>query len=376
MAAITLKNDVIEWHMLLGDVCMQMGMFDNARSAYLSATSLDPERTAPLYALSQLLVLQGRTQDAITNLEQALLRDPHNGKWYFELGQLYEQRGNPDMARAAYQNAIQYDGNRAEYFRAVAKIDAKQAPVSGDVVVAEEVIRHAHKFNDEAEMYVAMGNVNYEQGLYATALEQYMQALQSNSERAEIWCAVAKTKHALGKSTDAHTHYEQAIRKDPRCVEAHAGLAQLAISERNLGDALEHMRMATTLKPHAGEYQLALAEIQFALNQKDESTTVLRRLLKFLPADPALMLRFAELAFKLSLSDDAFDVLTQLINQDGADAKAHYLIGRIYRQRNDMQKAMAALRQAIKLRPDFKEAQHELNMIKPLSMISRRRDAE
>lgn len=376
MAAITLKNDVIEWHMLLGDVCMQMGMFDNARSAYLSATSLDPERTAPLYALSRLLVLQGRIQDAIANLEQALVRDPHNGKWYFELGQLYEQRGSPDMARAAYQNAIQYDGNRAEYFRAMAKLDAKNAPIHGDAVVVEEVIRQAHKFSDEREMFVALGNVNYEQGHYATALEQYMQALQIDPEHADVWCAVAKTKRALGQHADAQINYEHAIRKDPRCVEAHAGMAQIAMSERRFSDALEYMRMAATLKPHDGEFQLALAEILFALHQKDESITLLRKLMKFLPADATVMLRFAELTFKLGLVDEAFDVLLLLVSKDNGIAPAHYLLGRIYRQRHDMQKAMAALRQAIKLRPDYKEAQHELNMIKPLSMISRRRDAE
>ena len=374
MAAITLKNDVIEWHMLLGDVCMQMGMFDNARSAYLSATHLDAEQTAPIYALSQLLVLQGRIQDAIANLEQALLRDPQNGRWYFELGQLYEQRGNYDMARAAYQNAIQHDGQRAEYYRALAKIDTKA--VGSEAVDVAEVLNHAHQFNDEGEMFVAVGNINFEQGLYATALEQYMQALQTNPERAEIWCAVAKTKLALGQHADALMHYEQAIRRDPRCVEAHAGVAQIAIAERRFGDALEYMRMAATIKPHVGEYQLVLAEILFALNQKDESIAVLRKLKKFLPADVALMVRFAELAFKLMLSDDAFDVLTQLVALDTTVAPAYYLLGRIHRQRHDMQKAMAALRQAIKLRPDYKEAQHELNLIKPLSMISRRRDTE
>ena len=374
MAAITLKNDVIEWHMLLGDVCMHMGMFDNARSAYLSATHLDPEQTAPIYALSQLLVLQGRIQDAITNLEQALLRDPHNGRWYFELGQLYEQRGNYDMARAAYQHAIQHDGQRAEYFRALAKIDAKGG--QSDAGAAEEVINHAHKFTDEGEKFVAMGNVNFEQGLYATALEQYMQALHTNPERADVWCAVAKTKLALGQHAEALMHYEQAIRRDPRCVEAHAGVAQLAIVERRFGDALEYMRMAATIKPHVGEYQLVLAEILFALNQKDESIAVLRKLQKFLPADTALMMRFGELAFKLMLIDEAFDVLNQLVALDNTVASAHYVLGRIHRQRHDMQKAMAALRLAIKLRPDYKEAQHELNLIKPLSMISRRRDAE
>lgn len=171
-------------------------------------------------------------------------------------------------------------------------------------------------------------------------------------------------------------HYEQAIRRDPRCVEAHAGVAQLAIVERRFGDALEYMRMAATIKPHVGEYQLVLAEILFALNQKDESIAVLRKLQKFLPADTALMMRFGELAFKLMLIDEAFDVLNQLVALDNTVAPAHYVLGRIHRQRHDMQKAMAALRLAIKLRPDYKEAQHELNLIKPLSMISRRRDAE
>ncbi len=380
MVAITLKNDVIAWHMLLGDVCAQMGMFDNARSAYLSATNLDPESTAPLYALSRLLVLQGRINDAIINLEQALLRDPQNGAWYYELGQLYEQRGNQDMALAAYNKAILLDGDKAEYYRAVSKIEAKHQAKTKEpqlVVADTEVVKqHAHKFSNEAEMFLAMGDVNFAQKLYDTALEHYQSALANDITYAPSWCRVAQTKVKLGRINDAQNDFQQALRHDGKCVEAYEGLAAIAHTEKRYVDALEYLRMAVTINPNAVSYQVDLAETLLALNQKEECQQTLRKMMKYFPSDAALLVRFAELAVKVALIEDAFTALQRAIELDDTLPRAHLLIGRIYRQKNETQKAVAAFRRAVKLSPDFKEAQHELTRAAPLSVFRRRRDVD
>lgn len=380
MVAITLKNDVIAWHMLLGDVCAQMGMFDNARSAYLSATNLDPESTAPLYALSRLLVLQGRINDAISNLEQALLRDPQNGAWYYELGQLYEQRGDQDMALAAYNKAILLDGDKSAYYRAATKIEAKHQAKTKETppaAAATEVVkRHAHKFTNEAEMFLAMGDVNFEQKLYDTALEFYQSALANDMTYAMSWCRVAQTKVKLGRFSDAENDFYQALRHDPKCVEAYVGLATIANNARNLVDAIEHLRMAVSINPNAVAYQVDLAEALYALNQKEECQQTLRKMLKYLPSDAALLVRFAELAMKVALIDDALSVLQRAIRVDDGVARAYLLMGRIYRQKSETSKAIAAYRRALKLSPDLKEAQHELTMVSPLSVFTRRRDVD
>jgi tetratricopeptide (TPR) repeat protein len=333
-----------------------------------------------LYALSRLLVLQGRINDAITNLEQALLRDPQNGAWYFELGQLYEQRGDQSMAQAAYNKAILLDGDKAEYYRAVSKMEAKQHAKTKEappVAAATEVVkRHAHKFTNEAEMFLAMGDVNFEQKLYDTALEHYESALANDMTYAPSWCRVAQTKVKLGRVRDAQNDFQQALRHDAKCVDAYVGLATIAHNERNFGEALDFLRMAVTINPNAVAYQVDLAETLYALNQKEECQQTLRKMMKYLPSDAALLVRFAELAVKVAMTDDAFTTLQRAITLDDTIARAYLLIGRIYRQKSDTPKAVAAFRRAIKLSPDFKEAQHELTFAAPLSVFNRRRDLD
>ena len=97
-------------------------------------------------------------------------------------------------------------------------------------------------------------------------------------------------------------------------------------------------------------------------------------MLKYLPSDATLLVRFAELAMKVAMVDDALAALQRAINIDDGIARAYLLIGRIYRQKSETQKAVAALRRAVKLSPDLKEAQHELTMVSPLSVFNRRRD--
>jgi cytochrome c-type biogenesis protein CcmH/NrfG len=99
-------------------------------------------------------------------------------------------------------------------------------------------------------------------------------------------------------------------------------------------------------------------------------------MMKYLPSDAALLVRFAELAVKVAMTDDAFTTLQRAITLDDSIARAYLLIGRIYRQKSDTPKAVAAFRRAIKLSPDFKEAQHELTFAAPLSVFNRRRDVD
>jgi tetratricopeptide (TPR) repeat protein len=284
------------------------------------------------------------------------------------------------MARAAYNKAIFLDGDKAAYYRAVSKMEAKQQVKTKEpppVVAHTEVVkRHAHKFTNEAEMFLAMGDVNFEQQLYDTALEYYQQALANDTTYALSWCRVAQTKVKLGRAAEAQKDFHQALRHDPKCVEAYVGLAMIANHARSFVDALEHLRMAVTINPNAVVYQVDLAETLYALNQKDECQQTLRKMLKYLPSDATLLVRFAELAMKVAMVDDALAALQRAINIDDGIARAYLLIGRIYRQKSETQKAVAAFRRAVKLSPDLKEAQHELTMVSPLSVFNRRRDVD
>ena len=374
MAAIALKNDVVAWHMLLGDICQQVGMFDNARSAYLSATALDPDGTKPLYALSHLLVLQGRINEAITNLEQALLRDPENASWHYELGQLYEQRGDRPAALEAYRRAVEFGGDKAQYYRELAKLEAKIAPKETPVApVSDEIQRSAHRFQNDDEVFLAMGDVNVAQGRYDAALEQFTHAYAIAPTKPDVLWRYGHALWHVGSGVEARRVYESAIKYDRRCVQAYVGLARIALADAQYQSALDHLRIACELEPHAVIHKIELIETLIALKKPEECTALLPQVLKTLPADVAILQRFAVIAIVLGITAEAISALERALVIDANNADTHCLLGRAYKQSGNGQKAQISFRRALNLNPELKEAQNGLSLLGPLSILRRRK---
>ena len=54
--------------------------------------------------------------------------------------------------------------------------------------------------------------------------------------------------------------------------------------------------------------------------------------------------------------NQALIVFNDLLRVDPENAMAHYMLGEIYRQRNDLQSAVASLQEAIRFNPPLKQA--------------------
>ena len=397
IAAITLKGDMVDWHMLLGDACMQLGMFDNARSAYLSASNVDPKRTAPLYALSRLLVLIGRVQDAITNLEQAIERNPNNPDWHLELAAHYENVGNRDGAHRAYKDAVRYGNDKATYTRALTKFESKYPtkekasekeavvfdervalPVIQDhqIVVdvaespdepAQPPIKAPIIFSNDVERYLTLGDVNMAQHMYASAIEDYQSALAIDAFNVAALARIGQAYMTMGNDVEAHKSFMAAISHDRNCVEAHAGLAKIAIKRAEWEDAFEHLRLAMYVEAHVVAHRIALAEVLNALKRTDEARELLVQMMTHLPADVEQLLLFADIASKLNLRAEAIEAAEQAVRLDGQNAQGFMALGRIQHKYKDDRKALWAFQQAHKLDPSLKEAQQMIARLGPLS---------
>jgi len=399
IAAITLKGDMVDWHMLLGDACMQLGMFDNARSAYLSASNVDPENTAPLYALSRLLVLIGRVQEAITNLEQAIQRNPNNPDWHLELAQHYENVGNREGAHRAYKDAVRYGNEKSVYTRALTKFESKYPvkeksiePEVGSAVMDDRIatpVTYTHDvpeidiepidepvhppikspviFGSDVERYLTLGDVNVAQQMYASAIEDYQSALAIDPFNVAALTRIGQVHVTLGNEGEAYKSFTAAISHDRNCVEAHAGLAKIASAREEWEDAFEHLRLAMYVEPHVVAHRIALADVLNALKRIDEARELLVQMMTHLPADVEQLHLFAEIASKLNLRDEAVEAAEQAVRLDGTNAESFMVLGRIQNKFKNYSNALWAFQQAIKYDPSRKEAQQMIAHLGPLS---------
>ena len=112
--AISLDPRYTIAHVMLGHVLSQEGRRSEAETVTRRARELEP-LNAMVHAMSSQVAFQGRDYPAaVEHARQAIVVDPEFWIGYMQLGQVYEQLGQPDLALDAFSNAARFSGNNSK----------------------------------------------------------------------------------------------------------------------------------------------------------------------------------------------------------------------------------------------------------------------
>ena len=114
---------------LLGKIYLRLGRLKEAEKVLRDFTAIRPKSDVSLL-LAQILILDGRLDEAARLLDQAQALDPDHGGVLIARGDLLAKQGKPHEARAAYERAARLDPYRAKGAAAarLKKLDADAAP--------------------------------------------------------------------------------------------------------------------------------------------------------------------------------------------------------------------------------------------------------
>lgn len=116
--AIELDPQSVKAHNHLGQTYEGLVQYQAAREAYLKAIALERQQTTksewPYFNLGVLYIKEGRAQEAIEYLRQALARNPSSSEGMTKLGLALFSTGNYDDALMKFNDAIRVDPQNAE----------------------------------------------------------------------------------------------------------------------------------------------------------------------------------------------------------------------------------------------------------------------
>ncbi|MBU1747320.1 MAG: tetratricopeptide repeat protein, partial [Chloroflexi bacterium] len=113
LQAIALRPDRPYAYEQLGDVYLDGGRPDEARSQFETAVALAPDDAAAHAGLARAYLALGRPDPAIREYETAIRLSPDNPWLLISLGDVYRDLGRRAEARAAYERALAVDpGNQ------------------------------------------------------------------------------------------------------------------------------------------------------------------------------------------------------------------------------------------------------------------------
>jgi tetratricopeptide (TPR) repeat protein len=143
------------------------------------------------------------------NLEAATL-NPADASAHYQLGLIYQKRGEQEAARASFQRAVEIDPREVDAHYQLGRIASHQGRLDEAIRHFEEVVRldPAHSQN---EIWRETGLVYYNAGQFPDALEMFDKFLGKRQSDAEAQYWRGMTLHKLGRESEAAQEMQNCV---------------------------------------------------------------------------------------------------------------------------------------------------------------------
>ncbi|MEZ4220701.1 MAG: HEAT repeat domain-containing protein [Polyangiaceae bacterium] len=266
-----------------------------------------------------------------------------------DLGNALAKQGNRKEAMETLQRALRVagaqSGIRAEIYEIISEVYRAEDRLRE--LVAEIEKRGAHEF-EEIRM---LARLYEETGQVKKALTTYKQALAKKNGDIATRLKVVQLLQIQGELDEAIREYEALIRAAPRNPDYVFQLAEALIQRGDRKKALEHLKQLEGRSRQDEETLAALVDFYERVEEKDRAMQVLQRLGNMGSRDPR---HLVELGARYWEEGDKQKALTtwQRIKTLVADkAHAQHTLGEVYLEHDMPVEALAAFREAMKLKP-------------------------
>ena len=365
---------------LLGITAAGQNRTSEAEAAFLTATRYSPLLVPALLNLARILDGEGKQDAAIDAYRRALKIDNNLSEAHGNLAALLLDRGDYAGAQSQLgslpgpdQQQNRFLTLRCAALAGLGKLgSAKQ--VAGQltgVVTEQDVSLPAFvltKLNQSGLVIDLLERVDIAQsskelrGLLATAY-----ARSGNPARARaLFESVARDEpKAVQPLIDAaHVAYQlhdyegaagyliPVLKLEPGNADAQFFFGIVCVNLNLPGDAIQALKEAVRLKPDNPSFNYALGAATLSGENKVNAIRDFERYVQLRPSDPHGKLALGVAEFEAGDPDAARRDLTPLIQDKTVAVGAHYIMGKICRQENDLSSAASHFEAAIKLNPD------------------------
>lgn len=202
---------------------------------------------AVLIQRAQILVQQGRFEDAFTALRQHLSANAHDTDGLFLLAVCYLETGNAAEAAQVAANTLSF----APYDDRFLYLQARIAFIKNQFTEAVRAISGAVAINPHHADYFAMwSQVLLYKKDFEGALRKAEEGLAINPEDEACLNLRSHALFSLGKKEEAFSDLHEALEHNPENAYTHANLGWKWLEAGNHRKALEHFRESLKLDPN------------------------------------------------------------------------------------------------------------------------------
>jgi tetratricopeptide (TPR) repeat protein len=327
---------------------------DQAESVLRGILKIDPENEQAVEQLTQLLLDEGKSADAVALLEGMNSRTP-SATLLDLLGDAYTQTKDLPKAEQAYRKAVDLDPSELSHLRGLGQTLMAEEKFSDALTVYQKLVE---LMPDDADIYLRIAQIYREMHQLDRAEESLLKARQYAPGNLEVMYNEAMLYQAQGRYDDAITVLSDAIAgvKGQSAV-LPSRRRSLAFLYQELGQLYkdrQNYQAATftfTELGHLGDEEdrrarLLLMDTYRAAKDLPKALQAGREALAKYPSDPAIRASQALLLADNDQTDEAVKILRAQPSKSGADRESYLNMAQVYERGKRYKEAEEAARAA------------------------------
>ena len=324
------------WLKLLADVYFRLGKTDDALRVLDLWAESDPHNPNIDLYRGQCYVAKSQPDVALKCLQTSITESDQNPQAYFELGKILYQQSDFSAARDALRKAVQQDEGNPEYRSKLASADLALKDPDAAIDSLKPVESSGDKF---PAIYYDLGRAYRSKGdavraaFYLKKFQQITDAEQKKSDRREAADRpIGQAQRLLdeGHPAEARALFEKALQLDPNRWEPNAYLAEMDLNDGHPKGAYPHLEKLQQINPDSPVGNFLMARYWFQQNSYAQARIYAEKV-------------------KITRPDNS---------------ELRVMLGDIYSQLGENQKAIAEYDAAIQLVPDRQAARARLHKLK------------
>ncbi len=393
-------SNALDW-VLLGNAYELLGQYSDAEKSYQSAADAERNLPDPPLALAGLYARLANSDKARAVYQQAIQIAPGDPLVYQSFGTYLQSRNQIPDAITAFQQGIAADKSRIDSLMALGKLyqtlarysDAEQSyrqalaigPATASSYTSPTEFERALTPASVADGYVALGDLNRQQGNEVAAEQAYRQAIAAEPANPTGYLSLGQALQAQNRQSDAMIQYQSAAKADPTSAPAYiaqadlyqlqadnadaekfyqqaiqAALAQVAgyirlgqfyQSKAEWDKAMAQFDLAISAAPASAQGYVAKGDLQGLSGDVPSQEQSYRRAIALAPSDPSAYIQLGDAYQLQARQQDALVQFQAAVNAAPASAQAWIALGDWQASQAQQTLAQHAYQHAIQVSP-------------------------
>ncbi|QOY90296.1 tetratricopeptide repeat protein [Paludibaculum fermentans] len=356
----------------VGDFFVRLRELDRATQVYTDSLKRFPaEKTSFRLRAAQVKVAQGKPQDALAIVEEALAEDPKSNDALTLRASLQLQYGGKEKQQAAI-NDLQTLLSRTPSNAVVRYNLARAYHSRGDLDAARvqylEAIKLAPTF---AASHLGLGQVYLAKRDFGKAIGEADEALKADPANAAARVIRINALTNSGNLAQARTDSAAYLKEKPDSPDLQFQVAVIDFIDGHLKEAEATFRSLRSRFQSDPRLTFAIAEVMIRTNRQTEALKFLQDELTKSPNNAELRLAVANTALRIGQGDVAEAEYRQLVDKDPKNTDLYMRLGETLRKKGQIQASIEVLKKGQQLAPTNPAANLQLALTLDIAGMKR-----